>query len=234
MPELPTLKPLTAPPFGRRPRNSKRTPQMLPHLSGTRGVHPLILRGCTVATLGLVYGGVRWCTVVHGRCTGGARPSPMASSAPRARYTAPRTSWCQQADALGWTARDLFGLAEMPERPGQSYQRLSRYDQTGLVWLLHGRRVVEFTKDKAVIETPKGTVSYSRNNKPALGPFGDSLDDVAPAIAANKSEATTVRHHGLPKPDGPSVPEFLGCLKVSGPFGPLRSNARLKRLKRWV
>jgi hypothetical protein len=48
-----------------------------------------------------------------------------------------------------------------------------------LVWLLHGRRVVELTKDKAVIETATGTVSYRRYNKPALGPLGDSLDDFA-------------------------------------------------------
>src|SRR5262249_33968366 len=95
--------------------------------------------------------------------------------------------WAAQAQAFGWTARDLFGLAEVPESPRPSYQRLSRYDQTGLVWLLQGRRVVELTQDKAVIETPTGTVSYRRYNKPALGPLGDSLDDFAPAIAENKS-----------------------------------------------
>jgi hypothetical protein len=51
-------------------------------------------------------------------------------------------------------------------------------DQTGLVWLSQGRRVVELTKDKAVIETPNGTVSYRRHDKPALGPLGDSQDDM--------------------------------------------------------
>jgi len=86
--------------------------------------------------------------------------------------------WGHQALALGWTARDLLGLAEIPERPGPSYQRLSRYDQTGLVWLLQGRRVVALTKDTAVIETANGTVAYRRYNKPALGPLGDSLDDM--------------------------------------------------------
>ena len=114
-----------------------------------------------------------------------------------------------QAEAFGWTERDLFGLPDVLDRPRPKYQRLSRYDQTGLVWLLQGRRVVELTKDKAVIETPTGTVSYRRYNKPALGPFGDSLDDFAPAIAANKSDATTVKHHGLSRPDDLSVPEFL-------------------------
>jgi hypothetical protein len=87
-------------------------------------------------------------------------------------------TWGAQAKAFGWTARELFGLPDVPDRPRPSYQRLSRYDLTGLLWLLQGRRVVELTKDKAVIETPTGTVSYRRYNKPALGPFGDSLDDM--------------------------------------------------------
>ena len=84
----------------------------------------------------------------------------------------------------GLPARDLFGRSDVQDTPGPKYQRLSRYDQTGLVWLLQGRRVVELTKDKAVIETPTGTVSYRRYNKPALGPLGDSLDDFAPRSRA--------------------------------------------------
>ena len=102
--------------------------------------------------------------------------------------------WGAQAQAFGWTERELFGLPDVPDRPRPSYQRLSRYDQTGLVWLLQGRRVVELTNDKAVIETATGTVSYRRYNKPAVGPLGDSLDDFAPeseAIAADNSEVTT-------------------------------------------
>jgi hypothetical protein len=72
-----------------------------------------------------------------------------------------------------------------PEKPAPNYRRLSRYDKTGLVWLLRGRRVVEFTNDRAVIETATGTVSYRRYNKPALGPLGDSLDDFAPRSRAH-------------------------------------------------
>jgi hypothetical protein len=87
--------------------------------------------------------------------------------------------WGAQARAFGWTERELFGLPDVPDRPRPSYQRLSRYDQTGLVWLLQGRRVVALTKDTAVIETTYGTVVYRRYNKPALGPLGDSLDDFA-------------------------------------------------------
>jgi hypothetical protein len=85
--------------------------------------------------------------------------------------------WGERAAGLGWTARDLFGLADVPDGPVSNYQRLSRYDQTGLVWLLQARRVVALTENTAVIETPTGTVSYRRHNKPALGPLGDSLDD---------------------------------------------------------
>ena len=66
---------------------------------------------------------------------------------------------------------------DVPDRPGPKYQRLSRYDQTGLVWLLRGRRVIEFT------EAVTGAVSYRRYNKPALGPLGDSLDDISGARA---------------------------------------------------
>ena len=91
--------------------------------------------------------------------------------------------WGKQAEALGWAPADLFGLHTPPEKPAPNYRRLSRYDKTGLIWLLHGRRVSELTKDKAVIETATGTVAYRRYNKPALGPLGDSLDDFAPGLA---------------------------------------------------
>jgi len=94
------------------------------------------------------------------------------------------TQWGKQAEGLGWAPADLFGLHTPPEKPAPNYRRLSRYDQTGLIWLLRGRRVVELTKDKAVIETPTGTVSYRRYNKPALSPLGDSFDDFAPASEA--------------------------------------------------
>jgi hypothetical protein len=47
-------------------------------------------------------------------------------------------TWGSQAEALGWTPADLFGLHKPPERPHPSYNRLSRYDCTGLCWLLQG------------------------------------------------------------------------------------------------
>ena len=87
-------------------------------------------------------------------------------------------AWGVQAEALGWTARDLFGLHTPPEQPAANYQRLSRYDETGLVWLLQGRPVVALTAEMAAIQTASGgTLTYRKYNKPAFGPVGDSLDD---------------------------------------------------------
>jgi hypothetical protein len=89
--------------------------------------------------------------------------------------------WGEQADALGWTARDLFGLHPVPERPAANYRRLARYDHTGLVWLLQGRPVVALTAETAAIETKSGGIlTYRKHNKPAFGPVGDSLDDMGP------------------------------------------------------
>jgi hypothetical protein len=88
--------------------------------------------------------------------------------------------WGEQAEALGWSSADLFGLHTLPEQPHPSYSRLSRYDATGLIWLLQGRPVVALTEATAAIENPAtgGITTYRRFNKPALGPLGDSLDDL--------------------------------------------------------
>jgi len=89
--------------------------------------------------------------------------------------------WGDQAHALGWTAKDLFGLLTVPEHAKLSFNRLSRYDETGLIWLLNGRRVVALTEATAAIHGPTGAVTvYRRDNMPALGPRGDSLDDLDP------------------------------------------------------
>jgi hypothetical protein len=87
-------------------------------------------------------------------------------------------AWGEQALRLGWTASDLFGLHEPPAAPHPSYSRLSRYDCTGLLWLLQGRAVVALTNNTAAIEGPTGAITkYLKLNKPAYGPVGDSLDD---------------------------------------------------------
>jgi hypothetical protein len=90
--------------------------------------------------------------------------------------------WGEQAAALGWTAKDLFGLHKPPEKPHPSYSRLSRYDEAGLIWLLCGREVVALTEATAAIQSSNGAISaittYRRHNNPALGPVGDTLDDL--------------------------------------------------------
>jgi hypothetical protein len=87
--------------------------------------------------------------------------------------------WGEQAEALGWTARDLFGLQTPPPKPHPSYSRLSRFDETGLIWVLQGREVVALTETTASIRGAVGNITiYRKHNKPALGPPGDRLDDL--------------------------------------------------------
>jgi hypothetical protein len=90
-------------------------------------------------------------------------------------------AWGGQAQALGWTARELFGLHTPPERPLASYRRLARYDETGLIWLLRGRPVIALTETVAAIQGATAVLTYRKLNKPALGPPGDSLDDMGAA-----------------------------------------------------
>ena len=88
-------------------------------------------------------------------------------------------TWGAEARRLGWTAQELFGLHSVPERPAANYSRLSRYDHTGLIWLLRGKPVIALTASEAAIRADSGAPTvYRRQNKLALGPFGDSLDDM--------------------------------------------------------
>jgi hypothetical protein len=94
-------------------------------------------------------------------------------------------TWGEQVEALDWTARELFGLQPVPARPAGNYRRLSRYDETGLVWLLRGRPVVALTATTAAIQHSSGHVTtYRKHNKPALGPLGDSLDDLDAEVSS--------------------------------------------------
>jgi len=72
--------------------------------------------------------------------------------------------WGVQAEALGWTARDLFGLATVPEKVTATYRRLRRVDLAGLVWLLHGRPVVALTESSVAIQAgqSKSILTYRR------------------------------------------------------------------------
>jgi len=48
-----------------------------------------------------------------------------------------------------------------------------------LIWLLEGRPVVALTEATAAIQNPTAAITvYRRFDKPALGPVGDSLDDL--------------------------------------------------------
>jgi hypothetical protein len=45
--------------------------------------------------------------------------------------------------------------------------------------LVRGRPVVALTRDTSAIQNPTGAITvYPKHNKPALGPVGDSLDDL--------------------------------------------------------
>jgi hypothetical protein len=90
--------------------------------------------------------------------------------------------WGEQAQALNWSSADLFGLHQPPVNPHPSYRRLSRYDATGLVWLLEGRSVLALTEATATILNPDtgAITTYRRFGKPALGPLGDDVFDIDP------------------------------------------------------
>jgi hypothetical protein len=66
--------------------------------------------------------------------------------------------WRDQALGLGWQPADLFGLHQPPANPHPSYSRLSRYDQTGLCWLLDGAQVTALSSTTAVIRTLSGAI----------------------------------------------------------------------------
>jgi hypothetical protein len=87
--------------------------------------------------------------------------------------------WGGLAEALGWSSSDLFGLDTPPDNPHRSYQRLSRYDETGLIWLLEGCEVLAVTATTATIRHPSGsTTTCRKSNTPAFGGPSDSLDDL--------------------------------------------------------
>jgi hypothetical protein len=56
--------------------------------------------------------------------------------------------WADRAAALGWESPDLFGCD-----PGRPFARI---DQAGLLWLLHGDRLIALSDSAAVIETRTG------------------------------------------------------------------------------
>jgi hypothetical protein len=90
-------------------------------------------------------------------------------------------SWGEQAHAFGWTVRELLGLHTPLEQPAASYSRLSRYDETGLIWLLRKRPVIGLTETTAAIQSATAVLTYRKLNNPAPDPMGDGLDDIGAA-----------------------------------------------------
>ena len=86
--------------------------------------------------------------------------------------------WKRRPSTFRLRDRDLFGLQAPPAKRHPSCSRLSRYDETGLIWLLQGRPVVALTETTAAIQNPSGAITtYRRHNKPALGPPGAICND---------------------------------------------------------
>jgi hypothetical protein len=70
--------------------------------------------------------------------------------------------WATRAVALGWRPLDLFGCDRL--RP------YARVDRAGLLWLLHGRKLVALARSTAVIETSTGArQTYNRSSAEVTG-----------------------------------------------------------------
>ena len=98
----------------------------------------------------------------------------------------------EQAEALGWTAKHLFGLHKPPNRPHPSYSRLSRYDETGLIWLFGGREVVALTEATAAIRPapsrPTAGTTSRRSPRPATASTTSSRQGALSARAAHSQQ----------------------------------------------
>jgi hypothetical protein len=73
--------------------------------------------------------------------------------------------WSLKAERLGWTSTDLLGLVPVSANAPPSFSRMSRVDQTGLIWLLQGRRVTSLSETEATIRNlTTGSVTTYRKN----------------------------------------------------------------------
>jgi len=94
--------------------------------------------------------------VLEGRCPDYVEPSRWQQCIEDAeRFIA---QWGPQAEALEWSSGDLFALHAPPEQPHPSYRRLSRYDATGLIWILEGRCVVALSSNTAAVAGHTGSI----------------------------------------------------------------------------
>jgi hypothetical protein len=76
------------------------------------------------------------------------------------------SGFATQATALGWTVTDLFGCDDAAP--------FARIDKMGLIWLLHGDRLLAITADTAIIETGSGARMTFRRRAPRI------LSDIPP------------------------------------------------------
>lgn len=84
--------------------------------------------------------------------------------------------WGDQASALGWSVSNLFGLHDVPDNPAPNYHRLSRYDETGLIWFLRGRPVIALAENTAAVEQKSGVVTiYRKDIKQAQRQLDDNI-----------------------------------------------------------
>ena len=93
-------------------------------------------------------------------------------------------TWGEQAEAFGWTSRDLFGLGPVPAQPHWNYRRLGRCDLIGLCWLLNGRPVVAITESSAVIRSLTGSILTWKKLETAAHSGSDALATHAESIGA--------------------------------------------------
>ena len=73
--------------------------------------------------------------------------------------------------------------------PGSDLQSIVALRQTGLIWLLRGRPVIALTETDAAIRGATAVLVYRKLRKPALGPVGDSLDDVGAVNSISRRAA---------------------------------------------
>jgi len=73
------------------------------------------------------------------------------------------TTWGTRAHELGGTRRELVGLHPVPAHLGPTYRRLSRYDATGLIWLLRDRLVLALTETEAAIQGQSTVTVYHKD-----------------------------------------------------------------------
>ena len=82
--------------------------------------------------------------------------------------------WTRRALALGWTPADLFGC----DQRAPWY----RLDRSGLVLLLGGHEIVEFSSDMAALRSRTGSVLRYRRRPPAAPPVVFLWEILIPSV----------------------------------------------------